>query len=178
MADQASGFLSGLGTFRIWMSLLFLPLLIGGCVYAIWWVSRYQSTYSTGSAVYRKGHITADGRAACPGDDEKTCYRCKIPVYIEDHTCELSVTQKPSCDSIKGGWSKTVAFDKKDVCGTMDPLFMTPNQRHLAIGILAILTLFAVVMWIVNFAFRNNATWKNVSGAMEGADLLSSAFHR
>lgn len=171
--DGGGGFFQDLGTFHIWVQLILLPLafitLIGTFVY----VARSKWTWVKSTARF----VSAPDPCSMTGTTD--LYACKVNVTVDGlpgDTFELHVpSNRPT---IEPGSTWPVQYltseEQSTLTTDMTPQASTKKQVLWILGIFAALVL---VIWVINFALRKNKTFKTVSGAMEGAELVHGAFN-
>ena len=167
--DAGSNLLTSLGTLHIWLSLIFLPV---ACVVIIALMvidAKWQQGWQQGTATCQE---TVSG---CPSTGSAVPYRCTVRVTIDrlpDQTYTMQYSSRSP--SVEKGQSWQVAFDPKDVAGTLTQDVATPSSRTTTLILLGVALATVVLVFVVNVVFRKNRTFKEVSGVMEIGSLANS----
>lgn len=174
---QNTTVLQGLGLFKIWTTLVITPIIVVVLVVAMIWVSRHQKGWKVS---------TATAKAAvqdCPlvwTNKTTSNFTCTAKVSVADLP-ELGIvdlkipTDKNAVDS---GQTWPVAYDPAKPADTLTTEVMTDGGRTIAEVMLGVFLVVAVGFFFINFFFRTNKTWQNVSGIMEGSDIASTLLRR
>lgn len=171
MADDASDsdVLSTFGTVHIWLSLILLPVAILCLVVAMVLEANWQKGWKTGTATCHSKTIN------CPLTDGSLPYQCNVQVTVDTLGSNVySMTYATNTDGVAAGATWKVAYDEKDVQGTLTQTVSTASSRVTTIIILGVVTCFLVLFFVLNLVFRKNRTFKKISGVMEIADIANS----
>jgi hypothetical protein len=167
MSDD-SDVLSTLGTVHIWLSLILLPVAIICLVVAMVLEANWQKGWKTGTATCRS-------TVGCHRTDGSLPYQCNVQVAVDTLGSNVySMTYTTKTDSVTAGATWKVAYDEKDVQGTLTQNVSTESSRVTTIIILGVVTGFMVLFFFLNLVFRKNRTFKKISGVMEIADIANS----
>lgn len=162
MSDASPEVLDSLGTVRIWSSIIVAPFLI-----ILFLCTAYYMHNN-----YHKGWVSGHFRV----DDIINDTTIKgVIVGVDEVARNISILQGdkiPQKDT-----TIDVVYDPKDP-NTVEMDYITHSTANLVALGLVVFSIMTAAFWYLNFHFRNNPTWKKASGALETADLLSSALNR
>jgi hypothetical protein len=173
MADDAAAdsgdVLSTFGTVHIWLSLILLPVAIICLVVAMILEANWQKGWKTGTATCKTT------TTACTLTDRSLPYHCPVQVTVDTLGSHVySMTYTTDTPSVEAGATWKVAYDEKDVQGTLTQNVSTWSSRTTTIAILGVIAGFMVLFFVLNLVFRKNKTFKKISGVMEIADIANS----
>jgi flagellar biosynthesis protein FliP len=174
--SQNTTILQGLGIFKIWTTLIFIPLSVLALIVAMIFFSQYQKNWKVSTATA----VAAVKDCPVNVSDNQKGWTCAVKVKVadlpQDNILDLKVEVNQSSVDINQTWQ--VTYDPAKPTQTLTTAVLTSGTRTgIEIG-LAVGILLCVVFFVVNLVFRKNKTWQNVSGVMEGVDLASSLMRR
>ena len=175
--SQDTTILQGLGIFKIWTTLIFIPLSVLALIAAMIFFSQYQKNWKVSTATA----VAAVKDCPVNVNDNQKGWTCAVKVKVADllppdSILDLKVEANQSTVDMNQTWP--VTYDPANPSQTLTTVVLTRGTRTgIEIG-LAVGILLCVVFFVVNLVFRKNKTWQNVSGVMEGVDLASSLMRR
>jgi hypothetical protein len=171
--DGESSVLRDLGKFKIWTTILLSPLmmlaLVAGMLYVHWLQRGWTASSATATAA-----CSPPQPPPSENDKEGGGGGCTVPVDVEGLSGTPLPLRVPS-GAAQAGQKWPVVYDpKRPAAETLTTAVLLPGARlALEIG-LAIALLFVAALFALNLRWREDRTWQNISGVMQGADLASS----
>jgi hypothetical protein len=163
--------IDSLGSFHIWISLFIIPiiilLLIATIVYVVVIHNRMISTAKWVSTTKCIDPISKGDSFACD-------IKVSLPNLPGVYSLSSVMIEDPS--SLSGSSTFQVSYSSSDIQGSLSTLTISNNSFKISLIIISSIILIFMISWFVNFHFRNNKTFRKVSGVMEGVDLASSVF--
>jgi hypothetical protein len=157
---KMGGVLSSLGTFKIWVNLIVIPILLVFLGIGFFYFQKHQ-----------RGWIVTNATTTSACDDS-----CTVTLPGVQGTYTLKMTdEKGSKGTTPSGSQLQVTYDPNNISGTLTTVIFTSSTRRNAEIFIGIAFLLFFGYWILNFELRNNNDWKNISGAMEVGDIASGA---
>lgn len=194
--EKVGGFFSTLGAVDIWTNIIITPILILTIIYAIFAVQKYDKGYKTATAVVTnapkctrheglKGEGTGWYGLHLTWDDDKDD---GVRWYCDDVDVSLSSGKLKAHFATIHARENVHQNDKHSVC--YDPAHVSKDtakviewrkcfdQRTNATILLCVILALAIAGWIMNFALRNNETYRKLEGVSQAASWVGGAFGR
>lgn len=163
------GALEGLGKFHIWTSLIFGPILFLLVVAVIVVVIVENSTQRG----WEKTTAHYVSTISCTMDSDNSNYQCSVQVSLDSVKGKLFTLHVSSnTNVINPTTSWNVHYKQGKVQESLSTV-ISKGSEVLVVTTLSVVALFILAIWVLNLKLRNNQEWQQVSGVMEGANLLS-----
>jgi hypothetical protein len=169
--------LRDLGTFRIWMNLIFGPVLIVVCiaVAAIVWQQR-RGWKTVTAQVINTPDCSFCAQNQCSENDNFHCVNVQTS-HTNDAGEQITWTSTEEAKRrLQKGDEVELCYDPKQTNSYLGGACMSSGARAAAVGGALFVAFMCAAFWVLNLLLRKNPNWQNVSGVLEGTSLLGSAF--
>jgi len=175
VATENTTVLQGLGLFKIWTVLIITPFFVVALIVGMVVAAMYQKGWKTSTAVAVSAVI------GCPPNtsNKANVWTCTVPVSVDElPNQQIDLKVDVDKDSVDIGHTWPVIFDPQKPSQTLTTVIYSNNSRTIAEVIMAVILIISVLFFLFNLKLRNNKTWQNISGVMQGADIASNIFGR